>query len=147
MMGVYTMALSGSAAVAAGSTVPIGALLGYGWRGALAAWAVPAVLALLAWLPYTRVRNPPPAAGPGGRALLRSALAWQVTLFFGLQALSFYAVLAWLPSVYRDHGYSPAAAGLLRRCRPSCRSRSRCCCRAWSPRCTTSGSWPPSPRC
>jgi len=113
MMGVYTMALSGSAAVAAGSTVPIGDLLGYGWRGALAAWAVPAVLALLVWLPYTRVRNPPPAAGPGGRALLRSALAWQVTLFFGLQALSFYAVLAWLPSVYRDHGYSPAAAGLL----------------------------------
>jgi len=36
-----------------------------------------------------------------------------VTLFFGLQALSFYAVLAWLPSIYRDHGYSPAAAGLL----------------------------------
>jgi len=113
MMGVYTMALSGSAAVAAGSTVPIGDLLGYGWRGALAAWAAPAVLALLAWLPYTRAHHPPPAAGPGGRALLRSALAWQVTLFFGLQALSFYAVLAWLPSVYRDHGYSPAAAGLL----------------------------------
>jgi CP family cyanate transporter-like MFS transporter len=36
-----------------------------------------------------------------------------VTLFFGLQALSFYAALAWLPSVYRDQGYSPAAAGAL----------------------------------
>jgi CP family cyanate transporter-like MFS transporter len=113
MMGVYTMALSGSAAVAAGSTVPIGDLLGYGWRGALAAWSAPAALALLAWLPFARAHNPPPVAGPGGRALVRSALAWQVTLFFGLQALSFYAVLAWLPSVYRDHGYSPAAAGLL----------------------------------
>jgi MFS transporter, CP family, cyanate transporter len=34
-----------------------------------------------------------------------------VTLFFGLQSLSFYAVLGWLPSLYRSHGYSAAAAG------------------------------------
>jgi CP family cyanate transporter-like MFS transporter len=118
MMGVYTMALSGSAAVAAGSTVPIGDAVGLGWRGALGAWAAPAAVALVAWLPFARAHTPPPAAGenpPGGpaRSLLRDGLAWNVTLFFGLQALSFYAVLAWLPSIYRDHGYSPAAAGLL----------------------------------
>jgi CP family cyanate transporter-like MFS transporter len=119
MMGVYTMALSGSAAVAAATTVPIGDAVGHGWRGALGAWAVPAAVALVAWLPFARAHTPPPAAGdaPGGetpaRSLLRNRLAWNVTLFFGLQALSFYAVLAWLPSIYRDHGYSPAAAGLL----------------------------------
>ncbi len=124
MMGVYTMALSGSAAVAAASTVPIGDALGHGWRGALGAWAVPAAVALVAWLPFARAHTPPPADGapdtkpdtrPGDepRSLLRDKLAWNVTLFFGLQALSFYAVLAWLPSIYRDHGYSPAAAGLL----------------------------------
>jgi CP family cyanate transporter-like MFS transporter len=118
MMGVYTMALSGSAAVAAGSTVPIGDAVGHGWRGALGAWAVPATVALLAWLPFARAHTPPPAPGepdPGEpvRSLLRNGLAWNVTLFFGLQALSFYAVLAWLPSIYRDHGFSPATAGLL----------------------------------
>jgi CP family cyanate transporter-like MFS transporter len=140
MMGVYTMALSGSAAVAAGSTVPIGDAVGLGWRGALGAWAVPAVVALVAWLPFARAHTPPPAPGdeapgdgppvdrppiaPGDRApnraagaparsLLRDGLAWNVTLFFGFQALSFYAVLAWLPSIYRDHGYSAATAGLL----------------------------------
>jgi MFS transporter, CP family, cyanate transporter len=112
MMGVYTMALSGSAAVAAGTTVPIGDTLGLGWRGALGAWAVPAALALLAWLPVARAHSAPPS-GPGGGSLLRDRLAWHVTLFFGLQALSFYAVLAWLPSIYRDRGYRPAAAGLL----------------------------------
>jgi CP family cyanate transporter-like MFS transporter len=79
---------------------------------------VPAAVALVAWLPFARAHTPPPAPGdkaPGepARSLLRDGLAWNVTLFFGLQALSFYAVLAWLPSIYRDHGYSPAAAGLL----------------------------------
>jgi MFS transporter, CP family, cyanate transporter len=117
MMGVYTMALAGSAAVAAGSTVPIGDAVGLGWRGALGAWAVPAAAALVAWLPFARAHTPPPEAGPApgrpARSLLRDGLPWNVTLFFGLQALSFYAILAWLPSIYRDHGYSPAAAGLL----------------------------------
>ena len=113
MMGVYTTAVSGSAAVGAGATVPIGDLLGHGWRGALGAWALPALIALVVWLPFARGHTPPPANAPAGRSLLRDALAWDVTLFFGLQALSFYAVLAWLPSIYRDHGYSPATAGLL----------------------------------
>jgi MFS transporter, CP family, cyanate transporter len=112
MMGVYTMAVSGSAAAAAGLTVPLGDAIGLGWRGALAVWAVPAVLAAVIWLPraraHTRTAQPPSA-----RSLRRSALAWQVTLYFGLQSLSFYAVLAWLPSIYRDHGFGAAEAGLL----------------------------------
>lgn len=113
MMGVYTMAVSGSAAVAAGATVPLGEQIGLGWRGALGVWAVPAVLAALAWLPQVRGHTRPPAPPPPGASLLRDRLAWQVTVFFGLQSLSFYAVLAWLPSIYREHGFSPVAAGVL----------------------------------
>jgi CP family cyanate transporter-like MFS transporter len=112
MMGVYSMSLSGSAAVGSGATVPFGELTGLGWRGALAVWAVPAALAAIAWSPQVRGRTPP-SAPPGGRSLLREALAWQVTVFFGLQALTFYALLAWIPSIYRDYGYSPAQAGFL----------------------------------
>ena len=74
MMGVYTMAVSGSAAAAAGLTVPLGDAMGLGWRGALAVWTVPAVVAAVAWLPraraHTRTAQPPP---PG--SLGRSALA------------------------------------------------------------------------
>ena len=47
------------------------------------------------------------------RALLRSRLAWQVTLFSGLQSLGFYVVLSWLPSIFRDEGFSPQTAGAL----------------------------------
>ena len=115
MMGIYTMCLTGSAAVAAGATVPLGELLGAGWRGALAVWAVPAVLALLVWVPLLRAGARPVGAASAAPAtgLLCDPLAWQVTLRFGLQSLSFYAVLAWLPSIYRDAGYPAATAGLL----------------------------------
>lgn len=115
MMGVYTACLTGFAAVAAGITVPLGERLGLGWRGALGMWALPAALALLCWLPLTRRAEPPRSAPAAGttRRLLRDPLAWQVTLFFGLQSLSFMAVLAWLPSIYREAGFGPAAAGLL----------------------------------
>jgi CP family cyanate transporter-like MFS transporter len=113
MMGIYTMALSGSAAVAAATTVPLGDLLGYGWRGALGVWALLAVLALLLWVPFTGGHTPPPVMEPTRGSLLADPLAWQVTVFFGLQSLFFYAVLSWLPSIYRDYGYSPAAAGLV----------------------------------
>jgi CP family cyanate transporter-like MFS transporter len=113
MMGVYTMSVAGSAAVAAGVTVPAADALGWDWRGALGMWAAPAVLAALVWLPMARNHTRPPPQPPGGLSLARSPLAWQVTVFFGLQSLEFYAVLGWLPSIYRDHGYSPAAAGFL----------------------------------
>jgi MFS transporter, CP family, cyanate transporter len=113
MMGVYTMAISGFAAVAAASTVPLGDLIGYGWRGALGVWAILAVVALLLWMPCANAHTPPPATAPTRSSLLRHALAWEVTVFFGLQSLLFYSVLSWLPSIYRDHGYSPAEAGLV----------------------------------
>ncbi|HET8641295.1 MAG TPA: MFS transporter [Pseudonocardiaceae bacterium] len=114
MMGVYTASLSGSAAVAAGLTVPAGDAIGLGWRGALGCWALPAVVAAALWSPQLRASTRPPRrSGERSVSLLRNALAWQVTVFFGLQSMLFYAVLAWLPTIYREHGFSPAAAGFL----------------------------------
>jgi CP family cyanate transporter-like MFS transporter len=112
MMGVYTMALTGAAAVAAGVTVPLERALGHGWRGALGFWALPAAVAFAAWLPFARGHTAPPASGPP-RSLVRDPVAWQVTVFFGLQSLCFYAVLGWLPTIYRDLGYPAQSAGLV----------------------------------
>lgn len=112
MMGLYTTAVTGGAAAAAGLTVPIGDAIGHGWRGGLGVWALAAGLALVMWLPYVgRGRQRPVEAQHAPVGLRRHWLAWMVTLFFGLQSLSFYAVLGWLPSLYRSHGYSAAAAG------------------------------------
>jgi MFS transporter, CP family, cyanate transporter len=47
------------------------------------------------------------------RALLGDALAWQVTLFFGLQSIVFYIALTWLPSILREDGFGAGEAGAL----------------------------------
>ena len=41
----------------------------------------------------------------------RSALAWQVTLFMGLQSLAYYVTLTWLPEILREDGMSATRAG------------------------------------
>jgi CP family cyanate transporter-like MFS transporter len=119
-MALYTVSLIGFAALSAGVTVPLADALGGGWRPGLGVWAIPAAIAAVAWLPALVRRDPPTSAGHGSaethhsaRALLRRPLAWAVTLFFALQSGGFYAVLAWLPSIFRSHGASEGHAGLL----------------------------------
>jgi CP family cyanate transporter-like MFS transporter len=51
--------------------------------------------------------------GPGRVPVYRHALTWQVTGFMGLQSLTYYAALSWLPTMFRDRGVSAAGAGTL----------------------------------
>lgn len=114
---LYTTALVGFAALAAGISVPVADAFGGGWRPGLAIWAVPAAVALLVWAPQLARRraNNGSAGGhvAGVRPLLRDKVAWAVTLFFAFQSAGFYATLAWLPSVFHSHGVSTARAGFL----------------------------------
>ena len=113
MMGIYSCALTASAALAAGTTVPFGKLIGHSWRGALTPWFLFAVVSLLVWIPQLGGRTRDLVVkGPLG-PLLRSPVTWAVTAYFGMQSLNFYALAAWLPSYYQDHGYSAASSGLL----------------------------------
>ena len=48
-----------------------------------------------------------------GAPLRGSRLAWCVGLFFGVQSMTFYATLAWLPSALEADGHSSATAGAL----------------------------------
>jgi MFS transporter, CP family, cyanate transporter len=52
-------------------------------------------------------------AGDPGRSMLRSPLAWIITLFFGLQALVAFVMIGWLPQVLMDAGVSRGNAGLM----------------------------------
>jgi MFS transporter, CP family, cyanate transporter len=120
MTSVYTTTLGVIAALASGVSFPLSSLEGLGWRGALALWAVPAVLAALAWFAVLRrlrrngsSSSPVERAALGGAGLLRSPLAWQVTAFMGLQSLTYYSTLTWLPEIMRSEGVSVAGAGWL----------------------------------
>ncbi|MGA8323186.1 MAG: MFS transporter [Xanthobacteraceae bacterium] len=110
----YAVVLALTAAIASGVSVPLARILPGGWQSALAFWAVPAALAVLLFA--ARLRS---AGAEKHRdsdttpsiPIWRSALAWQVTAFMGLQSLMFYIVVGWFPSVLRDAGYAPGTAG------------------------------------
>jgi CP family cyanate transporter-like MFS transporter len=115
MTSVYSTSLGISAALAAGVSVPLAQLDGIGWRGALAVWALPSLLACVAWLPQLG-RTDHPAGPPGPNSptikdLWRSPLAWRVTLFMGLQSLAYYVTLTWLPEILQEGGMGAARAG------------------------------------
>lgn len=112
--GSYVAALTAGAALAAGLSVPLERWLG--WQGALAVWVLPAIAALIVLgAAVLRERRPSSILGREGgmRRLLGNRIAWQVTLYMGLQSFVFYAGLAWLATILRDDGYAPGAAGSL----------------------------------
>ncbi|WP_213879131.1 MFS transporter [Pseudomonas sp. dw_358] len=113
MTGVYTMALCLGAALAAGTSVPLAQYLDNSWAAGLGIWLVPALLAALVWLPQTQARHDAKAQIHRVRGLLRDPLAWQVTLFMGLQSSLAYIVFGWLPSILISRGQTPAEAGLM----------------------------------
>jgi CP family cyanate transporter-like MFS transporter len=116
MTGLYSMSLFGGAALAAGITVPVEHAAHLGWRPALALWGILGAIALIACAPaalrHTRTRavGTRVAALPV-RGMWRNPVAWMVTLFMGLQSLSYYAATAWLPTVLTDAGLPAGLAG------------------------------------
>jgi MFS transporter, CP family, cyanate transporter len=139
LVGSYLTTLSVGAILSSLLSVPLYQASGGSIPLALGVWAGPAALAVLLWLPQLRYRTagaPPAPAGvapapagaapaPAGAApapgslaparikVRRYALTWQVTAFFGLQSLLYYAALSWLPTIFQDRGASPVAAGNL----------------------------------
>ncbi|MGH3517480.1 MAG: CynX/NimT family MFS transporter [Haloechinothrix sp.] len=114
MTGLYMMFMGVGAALGAAATVPLERATG--WPAATAAWGGLCVVALVFWAARrepARQPIPEPARVHGIRILVRSPLAWQLTLFMGLQSLGFYCILTWLPSLLVDQGIGPGHAGLL----------------------------------
>lgn len=115
LTGAYSLTMGAAAALGSALVVPI-ALGGAGWNGALLMLMVFPLLAFALWLPQWRQR--PAGSLSGARALhnrgiWRSALAWQVTLFLGINSLIYYVIIGWLPAILQSHGYSETQAGSL----------------------------------
>ena len=113
MLGLFTMSLSVSAALAAAFTVPLEEGLG-DWHWALGFWALPALVAIALWAPVVRSaeRGPTPGGVPTA-GLWRDRTAWLVTGAFGLQSLLFFSLLSWTPDILRDAGLSSGTAGAM----------------------------------
>ncbi|ECA1249663.1 CynX/NimT family MFS transporter [Salmonella enterica subsp. enterica serovar Corvallis] len=115
LTGAYSLTMGTAAALGSALVVPL-ALHGFGWRGALLMLMLFPLLAFLIWLPQwrtTRSANLSSSRALHERGIWRSPLAWQVTLFLGLNSLIYYVIIGWLPTILTSHGYSEAQAGSL----------------------------------
>jgi CP family cyanate transporter-like MFS transporter len=96
-------------------SVPLESVLPGGWRGSLASWAAPTLLAILVWIPHVARPHPTATRTPGGELAApipwRSPLAWQIAGFMGVQSTMFFVAIAWYPAYLRDHGFDAAATG------------------------------------
>ncbi|VUZ23769.1 2-nitroimidazole transporter [uncultured Comamonas sp.] len=113
LTGAYALAMGVAAALGSVAVVPL-AEAG-GWRPALLAFVLLPAAALALWARQL-ADCPAPATGtavPHDGTVWRSALAWQVTLFLGLNSTIYYVVVGWLPSILAAAGMSPARAASL----------------------------------
>lgn len=126
VMGIYALMLGAGAVLGASGALPLFQRMGGDTAAAyhsLGLWAIPAMLAMLVWLPQIKHGAAVPAGlagqtGHGGTLrvpVYRSRMAWSITLFFGLQALNLYVFLPWMPTILTDRGMAQAgAAGIFR---------------------------------
>jgi CP family cyanate transporter-like MFS transporter len=119
LIGIYLLSMSAGTVVGALIAVPVFQSSGGSVPLTLGLWALPALAAALVWLPQWRFRTVPasPADGRPGRQqpvkMSRHLLAWQVMGFMGLQSLTYYTALSWLPILFRDRGTGAVHAGFL----------------------------------
>lgn len=99
-----------SSAIASGINYPLAAEVGLGWKLTMCIYAVLALVAICLWLPVRQVNVQPAQAGSSKR-LLKSKIAWSVTLFLGIEALVFYSCTSWLSTIFQFKGLDAATAG------------------------------------
>lgn len=110
--GAYAGGIVAGSTIAAGVAVP---LAGDGdWRRSLAIISIVSIVSLAGWLllvgadgPGTATRSRPV------RLPWRSLTGWLLVVLFGLQSILYYGVVAWLPNVFVERGWTPADAGNL----------------------------------
>jgi len=113
MTGIYSVAMNLTAALAAGFSITIGQYTGWGWKGSVGIWAILAFIAVLVWLPQALKKKQEDSilTKVSNRSLFKSGLAWNITIFMGLQSLMFYSIVAWLPAVLLSWGMTKEDAG------------------------------------
>jgi CP family cyanate transporter-like MFS transporter len=110
----YSVPMMLGASVAPAIAVPLAHSLG-SWQASLGSWALPALLAIAAWVPVARRGSRPRRYAPtaSGRLPWRSRGAWLLAGFLSVQSMLAYAYLAWLAPAYESRGWSATRSGAL----------------------------------
>ena len=114
MTGAYSLTMGVSAALASVMVVPIATQ--FGWASASFSLLLFPLLAMLVWTRQLKGASQAglsrPAMSRNGQ-IWRAGLAWQITLFLGLNSVIYYVLVSWLPTLLVDKGFTPTQAGSL----------------------------------
>jgi MFS transporter, CP family, cyanate transporter len=116
LTAAYAFTMGATAALGSVVAIPLSQVPGFGWPAALGTVVLLPIASAIMWLPQLRNHTAPArgtATPPHGGRTWRSPLAWQVTLFLGINSFIYYVAIGWFPAILGDDGYSPAEAGAL----------------------------------
>lgn len=115
--GLYLTTMSVFAAIGTGGIVPLFQKTGY--SAAILVLSSFSLFALLLWtrfsikLPAKEVEKTISRQTAQKYSVKGAKLTWLITLYFGVQSLLAYSLIAWLPSYWVHVGFSTTLAGLL----------------------------------
>ncbi|BBH46777.1 MFS transporter [Pseudomonas sp. KU43P] len=109
-MGLYSAALMSGGGMAAVLGPHISGHFGH-WQAGLGLWAIPALLAILAWAVLRPRHAAPKLAGAGGGHWFGTRRAWLLALYFGLINGGYTSMVAWLPAYHLEHGGTAQGGG------------------------------------
>ena len=111
-MGLYSAALMSGGGLAAVLGPAIAAHFGH-WQFGLGLWALPALLAMAAWLLLRPRQHTPSLVAGGGGHWFGNRRAWLLELYFGLINGGYTSMVAWLPAYHLEHGGTAQGGGEL----------------------------------
>ena len=113
MTGLYAIVMNVFGALGSGLSIPIATSGSFGWRGSLVIWSGLVLITLLIWLPQLMKKHDTKKKINNQKigGMLRSPLAWKITVFMGAQSLIFYTLITWLPTILTANGYDIHLAG------------------------------------
>lgn len=112
LTSAYALSMGIAAALASAVAVPLAHA--WGWQSALMAFLALPLAALAVWVTQLGAHSKlayGTAAPAQDCKVWGSALAWQVTLFLGLNSTIYYVAIGWLPAILADAGMPAEQAG------------------------------------
>jgi MFS transporter, CP family, cyanate transporter len=115
LLSLYLVTLNVGAIAGSAIVVPVYRATHGSLLITLGLFVVPMGVGLAAWLPQLRTPlvRPVIEAPRASTQIHRHGVAWQVTAFMGLQGMTFYATLSFLPDLLLSRGLASSQTGLI----------------------------------
>lgn len=116
--GLFAVFMYISGALASGISLPLSRISGWGWQGSLLFWAILSIVSLVVWIPQLNKKASLPKKKVSNELkktiknnVWKSPLAWNITIYMGMQSMVFFTLISWLPDILKSNGYTSNEAG------------------------------------